>query len=1188
MIGWQWEVKEDVLHCGAMESLEGTTWEQLASRYDGFIFDLFGVLHNGAVALPGAVDLIQKLKRMDKQLVILSNSSKRSAWAFRRASLEYASAINWSLGECQRRAVRVSPCSMDRGHCFCVKDCGSRGAPVADDEFALEGVTHIKGIKSLKQLKGLPESLQTLTLGESYNMTLAQVKLPEHLQNFILGQSFNQSLEKVCLPKHLESLTFGNDFNQPLRQVILPDIACLKFGARFAQSLQGVKLPNSIQSLTFGVDFNQSLEGITLPSGLQSLTFGSSFNQTLQAVKLPTSLKILSFGRSFNQSLEGVTLPTELQSLKLGDGFNQNLDHLPQKLSDLSLGDRFNQPLDQLIWPCGLQSLTLGAKFEQSFEEVTFPTTLQSLRFGSTTNLMLRYITFPEHLQSLHLGLWYEPNLEYVSSLPSSLQSLTLDIRHPSCEASTGMTMILPRNLQSLTFGPRFKQNLQGVTFPSSLQSLTFGTDFNQSLEQVKFPSNLQKLVLGFSFKQRLQQLDLPKLQNLTLGYSFNHTLEQVDLPATLQSLTFGYSFDQSLEKVRLPDNLQHLTFGDSFNRNLEQVKLPQNLQSLKFGLEFQQSLDGVKWPIGLEELAFGYMFNSSLDRELSKFGLEASAFQGAITSGEEAWKILASEKWNGKSCIWLAKADGSGVTEYLEGTGVKLAPEVQEADFILNSGTNTIRTSSATKHVDCETTGDLEQYRDLFCKAIARSLPMICANPDFRSPAKPGAKETFQPGHVARFYEELGGAVTYYGKPGAAHFEAARRLLGYDLAIAHVGDSFFHDVCGAAAANVPVVFVAGGIDHQELGIQPGELPTAKALQRLVERYHVQPNHVVPLAMWTQLQWLLEPLLARDLERKEMFDAGYQNQTAVDISQVVTEHMEQRNRQDRPSIHWITADCRQLTEIPSDSFPLVVDKSTLDAFFCHDQHALAIMEFLKEDCLVRVMGTLIRTVFGPFGAGTSMVLSILIGALYDEWAEPFPRYSFLTSWGSVARSVASGLIMSCVGPEILLQFAKERMATLQKEMDKFQGSMFRYMLFLGVSPLFPKWFVNYATAMIGMPFQYFLVASTFLEVLLGWEQAYRVTSVGGAFISVSMHRPKAVLPWLQHRLFAWKTVAIAIEDGQPADRPRCHAYICGPKRCEGQRSIEAHWPRLFQQVTEHPDSDLSASSDEDDEDTVAE
>ncbi|CAL1142286.1 unnamed protein product [Cladocopium goreaui] len=238
--------------------------------------------------------------------------------------------------------------------------------------------------------------------------------------------------------------------------------------------------------------------------------------------------------------------------------------------------------------------------------------------------------------------------------------------------------------------------------------------------------------------------------------------------------------------------------------------------------------------------------------KELSKFGLDATAFLGAITSGEEAWKALESD-WPGKSCIWLAKADGSGVTDYLEGTGVKLASDVKEADFVLNSGTNTIRTSSRTEHVDCESTGDLEPYRDLFQHAIARGLPMLCANPDFRSPAKPGAKETFQPGHVARLYEELGGVVTYYGKPCAAHFEAARRLLGAD-AVAHVGDSFFHDVCGAAAAEIPVVFVAGGIDHQELGIQPGELPTTSALQKLVEQHQVMPSHVVhvvPLAMWT-------------------------------------------------------------------------------------------------------------------------------------------------------------------------------------------------------------------------------------------------------------------------------------------------------------------------------------------------
>lgn len=37
-------------------------WEELAARHDGFIFDLFGVLHNGAEALPGAAELVQRLK----------------------------------------------------------------------------------------------------------------------------------------------------------------------------------------------------------------------------------------------------------------------------------------------------------------------------------------------------------------------------------------------------------------------------------------------------------------------------------------------------------------------------------------------------------------------------------------------------------------------------------------------------------------------------------------------------------------------------------------------------------------------------------------------------------------------------------------------------------------------------------------------------------------------------------------------------------------------------------------------------------------------------------------------------------------------------------------------------------------------------------------------------------------------
>ncbi|CAJ1388630.1 unnamed protein product [Effrenium voratum] len=213
------------------------------------------------------------------------------------------------------------------------------------------------------------------------------------------------------------------------------------------------------------------------------------------------------------------------------------------------------------------------------------------------------------------------------------------------------------------------------------------------------------------------------------------------------------------------------------------------------------------------------------------------------------------------------------------------------------------------------------------------------------------------------------------------------------------------------------------------------------------------------LVGWTQLQWILEPLMGRDPRcavlhlgngnsplPEEMFDAGYKDQTAVDISEAATLHMAARNRQ-RASIRWITADCRNLIQIPSDHYPLVVDKSTLDAFFCNDQHALAIMEFLKE--------------------------------------------------------------------------------------------------------------------------------------------AYRVTATGGTFVSVSMHRPKAVLPWLRHRLFRWRMIRARGGRGATstfAAQPHWEEdFPGGNKRCKADESLEAHWPRIFQQVTLHPDSDLSSSDESDSE-----
>ena len=50
----------------------------LAERYDGFILDLWGVVHNGRRPYPGVADALGELKRRGKRVAFLSNAPRRS------------------------------------------------------------------------------------------------------------------------------------------------------------------------------------------------------------------------------------------------------------------------------------------------------------------------------------------------------------------------------------------------------------------------------------------------------------------------------------------------------------------------------------------------------------------------------------------------------------------------------------------------------------------------------------------------------------------------------------------------------------------------------------------------------------------------------------------------------------------------------------------------------------------------------------------------------------------------------------------------------------------------------------------------------------------------------------------------------------------------------------------------------
>ncbi len=58
----------------------------LAPRYDSFILDLWGVVHDGIAPVPGAVDCMRALIRAGKKIALLSNAPRRSDDVVRRIS----------------------------------------------------------------------------------------------------------------------------------------------------------------------------------------------------------------------------------------------------------------------------------------------------------------------------------------------------------------------------------------------------------------------------------------------------------------------------------------------------------------------------------------------------------------------------------------------------------------------------------------------------------------------------------------------------------------------------------------------------------------------------------------------------------------------------------------------------------------------------------------------------------------------------------------------------------------------------------------------------------------------------------------------------------------------------------------------------------------------------------------------
>ncbi len=62
-----------------MRHLDGIA--PLAARYEGFILDIWGVIHDGVQPYPGAIDALTRLQGAGRRVVLLSNAPRRAAAA---------------------------------------------------------------------------------------------------------------------------------------------------------------------------------------------------------------------------------------------------------------------------------------------------------------------------------------------------------------------------------------------------------------------------------------------------------------------------------------------------------------------------------------------------------------------------------------------------------------------------------------------------------------------------------------------------------------------------------------------------------------------------------------------------------------------------------------------------------------------------------------------------------------------------------------------------------------------------------------------------------------------------------------------------------------------------------------------------------------------------------------------------
>ena len=177
----------------------------------------------------------------------------------------------------------------------------------------------------------------------------------------------------------------------------------------------------------------------------------------------------------------------------------------------------------------------------------------------------------------------------------------------------------------------------------------------------------------------------------------------------------------------------------------------------------------------------------------LLKMGMDKKYLSSVITSGEAAMYAINQNKF-GKTFFHLGPPRDTSVFDKVR----ENKTNIEQCDFILCTG------------LFDDYDNDLNFYREFLKKYISKQF--ICTNPDLT--VHRGNIEELCAGSIAKVFEELGGKVSYFGKP---YPEVYNLCFNKKEKVLAIGDNLKTDIKGANNLNLDCIFITDGVHRDEM-----------------------------------------------------------------------------------------------------------------------------------------------------------------------------------------------------------------------------------------------------------------------------------------------------------------------------------------------------------------------------------